>query len=144
MRVARSASTRVSGPKIFTARSPRAPVSISETRISIGWVNVVCTPGRPCVAWRNCSTTKSLLPRHSPCGEHHEAVGFVEAHGIEADLVRSGAGDHVGHFGHGLERALYRHVDLGRLRQVDRGQLASCTITEPSSIVGMNVLPTAP
>jgi hypothetical protein len=32
------ASSALSGPKILIARSPRAPVSISEMRISMGWV----------------------------------------------------------------------------------------------------------
>ena len=55
-------------PKILIATSPRVPVSISETRISIGCVNPYTIPGNPSRTTLNLLIMSSLFPDQSSFG----------------------------------------------------------------------------
>ena len=69
MRAASWSSVARSGPNTLTARSPRTPEISSDTRISIGWVKLVFTPGNRSVTSRMRSTTQALsCSRHSSRG----------------------------------------------------------------------------
>jgi hypothetical protein len=55
--------------------------------------------------------------------QHHEHVGLVEAHRIEAQLVGTGARDDALHLGHiAQDRLLHAQVDVGARVHADRRQ----------------------
>ena len=69
---------------------------------------------------------EGVLVRHRPFFhglEYQEAVGLVQTHRVQAQLVGAGAGDDAGHLRHPLdEGTLHRHVDLQGLFQIDGRQ----------------------
>jgi len=80
-------------------------------------------PGKPCSTLRISSASQALSGlRHCAYGlELEEHVGFVQAHRVQAQFVRTHPRHHVVDFRHlRLDRTSDRQVQLGGTLQRDR------------------------
>ncbi len=83
-------------------------------------------PGKSAITARIWSASQALsgLRQLSRGLQHHEGVGLVEAHRVEAEFVGAGAGDDGLHFRHLFQNGLlHAAVDGDGLVEADRRQL---------------------
>ena len=141
---ARRESSCAWGPKTFTAKSPRTPESISEVRISIGWVKLRFTPGTASAAARMASMSSSLvLKRHSARGlsTRKLSVSFrpMGSRPNSSEPTRATMRSTSGTCAR-MRRCSAWSVaaDCSRLME---GSFSTCMMMSPSSSDGMNDLP---
>jgi hypothetical protein len=122
---ARSFSLARSGPKIFTARSPRTPMIISDTRISIGWVKLYHARESGSSTFAQAVDQASLSGvRHSSRLEFRKVSVWFSPSGRGRSRRNADPRHDAGDLRDGLhQRLLDLQVELQCLLQADRRQL---------------------
>ncbi|OIQ68168.1 hypothetical protein GALL_502420 [mine drainage metagenome] len=143
MRCDSAPSSARSGPKTLTTRSPRAPVSISETRISIGWLKLKSTPGKRSTTLRIAAITVSLSPRHCSRGlsTRKVSVSFrpIGSRPRSSEPLREITARTSGTSASSARCSCTSSAAV--LPRLTEAGFCSCTIRSPSSSTGMKVLP---
>ncbi len=133
-----------SKPNTLIATSPRVPVSISETRISMGWVKPYTTPGKRSMTRRMAVAMSSLLPRHWSFGRSTRKVSVSlspigsrpRSSEPERATIERISGTSAS------SACCTRRSRSTEVASETDGAFCNCTIMSPSSMVGMKVLPT--
>ena len=144
MRWARSPSVCRSGPNSLTATSPRLPVSISEMRISMGWVKPNSRPGKASITLRISALNASLSAacqslRGASCMNRSVSFRPIGSSPSSSEptrpmLCRTSGTAALMAF------CTAKSISSERCSPMDGG-FCSCSRISPSSIVGMNALP---